>query len=109
MSSLLAIPSLVLVFEYNEFVALDLSHGTCYHLGSLDGWTTYEGVLTIANEQYPIQLNHLTCRYAQTVNLYGLFWSDPVLLATCLNDCVDNVTSESRLQIVASRIAGCQT
>lgn len=97
MSSLLAIPSLVLVFEYNEFVALDLSHGTCYYLGSLDGWTTYEGVLAVADEQYPIQLNRLTCRYVQTVNLYRLFWSDPVLLATCLNDSVDIITSEQGL------------
>jgi len=50
-------------------------------------------MLIIADKQYLTQFNHITFGYVQAVNFYDLLGSNLILLATCLNNSVNLLTS----------------
>jgi len=93
MSRFSAIANFGLISKYYNLVSLNFSHRGCYNLCPLNSRVTYERMLIIADKQYLAQLNHLAFSYFQVVNFYSLLGSDLILLAPCLNNSVNFLTS----------------
>ena len=93
MSSFLTIPNFRLISEHYDFGSFSLSHRGCYDLGALDSRVAYQRMLIIADKQYLAQFNHITFGYVQVVNFYDLLGSNLILLAPCLNNSVNLLTS----------------
>ena len=91
MPGLAAIAVLGLILEDHDLAPLHRIHDTGTYRGTFHGGGPHLNAVCGGNQQHAVQLYDLTRLHAKEFNVEGIAFRYPVLLATCLDDCVHGI------------------
>jgi hypothetical protein len=95
MSLFSLISGLVLIFERSNLLAADFTLRSGDYFSALDDRISGRGLVTIANQQYPVNFNGGAVDLIHEIDFDNLSGSNPVLFAACFNYSVNRRTSEN--------------